>query len=499
MGNQVLANLEPKNVLRFFEELCALPHGSGNTAAASNWAVAFAKKRRLRHRRDEAGNVVIWKDASPGYEDHPAVMLRGAMRLNCSFSTKVVDFSFVKDGLKLEVDGDWISARDTSLCADDSIGVAMAMAVLDDDTLPHPPLEAVFTTDAMDLGEVCRLEGTAALDCSGLESRRLISIDPRKEGVLTAGCASGVLCDIIVDLNSAVFGEEGHWTLINGCMFQIGLEGPSGEPSGAEMRKGCANLIRLLAECLQELDCPYLGLYLYGGKQGDAIPIPDSVYVDVWAKNPKEAVTLLMKAEAWAEKKKAACPMDPGFILCWRKWTEWGNWRESSPSCKSLSRAESRRLVSLILDAPSGVIAMDPDQPDRVRTSVNLGSAVIDLLTETFRMSFCVYSSEEEEKERMVRQLQEIASAHGAAFICYGWEYRKDSPLWRTMAEVFKEQYGREPEVETIQTGVPCGVLVGKMPGMDAVSFGPDLDRGRASISSIQRTWTYLTAVLARL
>ena len=146
MEKQVLANLEPKSVLRFFEELCAIPHGSGNTAAASDWAVDFAKTRGLRYRRDEAGNVVIWKDASPGYEDHPAVMLQGHLDMVC-VAEAGVDHDFTKDGLELVVDGDWIRARGTTLGGDDGIAVAMAMAVLDDDAIPHPPLEAVLKVD----------------------------------------------------------------------------------------------------------------------------------------------------------------------------------------------------------------------------------------------------------------------------------------------------------------------------------------------------------------
>lgn len=183
MEKQVLANLEPKSVLRFFEELTRIPHGSGNTAAASDWAEAFARERGLKHRRDELGNVVIWKDASPGYEGHPTVMLQGHLDMVC-VKDSGVEHDFTKDPLDLYVDGDWIKARGTTLGGDDGIAVAMAMAVLDDDSIPHPPLEAVFTVD-----EEVGMPGAVALDCSDLKSRYLLNIDSEAEGVLTAGCA----------------------------------------------------------------------------------------------------------------------------------------------------------------------------------------------------------------------------------------------------------------------------------------------------------------------
>ena len=501
MEKNVLANLEPKNVLRFFEELCNLPHGPGNTAAASGWVVDFAKARGLRCRRDETDSVVVWKDASPGYEDHPAVMLRCCLELNCCFSPKVDVDTFAKDGLKLMVDGDWIKSYGTSLVGDTGVGVAMAMALLDDNALPHPPLEAVFTVNSARYS----LEGTAAdLDCSDLKSRYLISIDPREEGVLTGGCAGGTLCDITVNLDMfdmAASGETDHWTDFDGNYCTITLERIG--PSGGTIHKGYANPIRLLAECLLELDCPHIGLpeHVRQGEQCDIVPL--RVSAALWAQDEKELEILRAKAEAWAEKKKADCPMAENFSLRWEEEEEgWG-------TGFVLSRAEVRRLVSMLLEAPNGVIARSPDLPDQVRSSVNLWITRRLWLDMRFDLSFCVYSSVPEEKERLVRQLRELAEAHGAAFTRYGWEYRQDSPLWRAAAAVFREQYGKEPQVETIHTSREeaireCGILTARIPGLEAVSFGPDLKdihslEERLSAASLRRTWAYLTALLARL
>ena len=256
MEKQVLANLEPKSVLRFFEELCAIPHGSGNTAAASDWAVDFAKTRGLRYRRDEAGNVVIWKDASPGYEDHPAVMLQGHLDMVC-VAEAGVDHDFTKDGLELAVDGDWIRARGTTLGGDDGIAVAMAMAVLDDDAIPHPPLEAVFTVD-----EEIGLLGATALDCSDLKSKYLLNIDSEAEGILTVGCAGGARCDLHIPLPAEA---------ASGDVFTLSVSGLPGGHSGAEIHKNIPNANRVLARCLTSLPGVRL-ISLHGGEQDNAIP-----------------------------------------------------------------------------------------------------------------------------------------------------------------------------------------------------------------------------------
>ena len=182
MDNRVLKDLEPKGVYRFFEEMCRIPRGSGNTRAVSDWAVNFARERGLACRQDSLGNVVIWKAASPGYEDHPTAMIQGHLDMVC-VKDNGVEHDFEKDPLDLYIDGDWVKARGTSLGSDDGIAVAMAMAVLDDDTIPHPPIEAVFTVD-----EEVGMPGATGLDGSDLKSRYLLNVDSEVEKVLTVGC-----------------------------------------------------------------------------------------------------------------------------------------------------------------------------------------------------------------------------------------------------------------------------------------------------------------------
>ena len=190
MENFVLSPLEPKGVFRFVEELARIPHGSGNTAAASAWAMDFARTRGLRCRQDELGSVVIWKPASPGYEGHPAVVLQGHLDMVCVKDAGTAH-DFEKDPLDLVVEGDWVRARGTTLGGDNGIAVAIILALLDDETAVHPPIEAVLTVD-----EEIGLLGANGLDCSDLAGRKLINIDSEDEGVLTVSCAGGSRCDI---------------------------------------------------------------------------------------------------------------------------------------------------------------------------------------------------------------------------------------------------------------------------------------------------------------
>ena len=478
MENRVLANVEPKNVLRFFEELCRIPHGSGNTAAATAWALKFAEDRNLRHRRDELGNVVIWKEASPGYEDHPVVMLQGHLDMVC-VQENGLGHDFARDPLDLYVDGDWVKARGTSLGGDDGIAVAMAMAVLDDDAIPHPPLEAVFTVD-----EEVGMPGAIALDGSDLKSRYLLNIDSEAEGVLTAGCAGGARCDIKVSLPVEA---------ARGRVCTICLEGLSGGHSGTAIHMGFANANKLLGQCLSELEGARL-VSAHGGEQDNAIPNSARAVILVPA---GEEAALKARAEAWAEKARGEWARDPGFAF---------TWTAEDGGANALSLQDSGKVIKLVQDAPNGILAMNPDLPGQVQTSLNLGC--LRLEEGAVRLTFCIRSSVAAEKAQMADNLRALAAANGGSYDQRGdyppWEYKRESALRDVMVRVFRDQYGKDPVVETVHAGLECGILMEKVPGLDAVSLGPDLveihsTRERMSIASLQRTWAYLLAVLKAL
>ena len=473
MENFVLSHLEPESVFRFFEELSRIPRESGHTGAVSAWVEDFAKERGLPCRRDGLGNVIIWKDAAAGYEDHPPVILQGHVDMVC-VKDPGADHDFARDPLRLVLDGDWLRAGGTTLGGDDGAAVAMMLALLDDTAIPHPPIEAVFTVD-----EEIGLLGAAGLDCSDLKGRTLINLDSEAEGVLTVGCAGGARCD----LDKAFSVQE-----TSGIRYTVRVIGGQGGHSGTEIHMGHANANKLLGQCLAGLDGIRLAS-LCGGGQDNVIP--------------KEAEAVFF----------SDAPLDPDLPEA-----VWTAYAETEPALElevsgdvdlqgpALSVEDSRKVLDLILSAPNGVQAMEPDLPGQVRTSLNLG--ILRLEEGKLHLTWSVRSSAAREKEDLIAALKALAEGCGGTFGRRGdypaWEYRSESRLRDVMVRVWRERAGKEPVVETIHAGLECGLLAEKLPGLDAVSIGPDMrdihsPRERLSVSSVRRTWNYLLAVLAQL
>ncbi|MCI9443207.1 MAG: aminoacyl-histidine dipeptidase [Oscillospiraceae bacterium] len=478
MSDFVLGKLKPQGVFRFFEELTRIPHGSGDTAAASDWAVDFAEKRGLRRRRDELGNVVIWKPASPGYENHPAVILQGHLDMVC-VQENGRGHHFERDPLELEIDGDWVKARGTTLGGDNGIAVAVIMALMDDDSIAHPPIEAVFTVD-----EEIGLLGANGLDCSDLEGRKLINLDSEDEGVLTVSCAGGARCDIVREFPL----EEAR-----GAVCALTVSGGQGGHSGMEINKGLANANKLLAQCLKEMGEIRL-ISLSGGLQDNAIPKEAEAVFAAEDPSGLEAVRSRFEAEARAAFGEAEPTLSVSLVTV-------------PPEVRrALSGADSRAAVDLLNEYPNGVQAMSQDIPGLVQTSLNLG--ILRLKDGKLEVSSSVRSSVAAEKDGLCQRLEELAARYGGRYSQRGayppWEYRKDSPLRDTMTRVYERMSGKEMKVEAIHAGLECGLFAGKMDGLDAVSIGPDLrdvhsTREKMSISSVQRTWKYMVEALGEL
>ena len=483
MEQRVLEGLSPQRVFHFFEDLCRIPHGSGDTKAISDYCAAFARERGLRYIQDKSNNIIIFQDGTPGYEDHPTVILQGHMDMVCAKEPDV-EFDFSRDPLRLKTADGFVSASGTTLGGDDGIAVAYALAVLDDPAIPHPPLEAVFTVD-----EEVGLLGAAALDCSVLRGRVLLNMDSETEGVLTVGCAGGLRSDTVLPVCA------GHGC---GICCSLTLSGFSGGHSGADIHLGRGNTNVLLGEILQILTSKYvLQLQsLEGGKQDNAIPTYTRASFLLPAEDRDAARADI---EAWWSKTKARfAQADPNCAI---------SYADSGEVCgTAFSPEDSRKMAELIAALPNGVQAMSRDIPGLVESSMNLG--IVSLQPDSLHLTVSVRSSVNSEKERMREQLADIARQFGADFSCRGeypaWEYRKDSPLRETMVEIFTKQYGKPPVVEAIHAGLECGLFSDKLPGLDCVSFGPDIleihtPRERLPIDSVQRAWAFLLAVLEAL
>lgn len=472
----VLENLEPKRVFGFFEEMCAIPHGSGNTKAVSDWLVAFARDRGLEVHQDRLNNVIIIKEATPGYENAEPVIIQGHIDMVCEKApgcTKDMD----REGLDLAVEGDTVYAKGTTLGGDDGIAVAMAMAVLDAKDLPHPRVEAVFTAD-----EEIGMLGAAELDVSPLKGRRMLNIDSEEEGIFTVSCAGGNMTRCSLPLKRASF---------DGTVLAVKVGGLQGGHSGAEIHKGRGNsnllMGRVLLAVSQETALRLISVN--GGMKDNAIPQETAAVISVEDAEAARRVCTRMDLELKNEYRTT----DPGVFV---SLTQGG---EGLP----MDADTTAKAICLLSCLPNGVQAMSADIAGLVQTSLNLGILTTD--ENTMAASFCVRSSVASQKEMLEDRMRCLTAQLGGTTEVFGdypgWEYRPDSALQELMVEIYTRQYGQAPKIEAIHAGLECGMFSGKLPGLDCVSFGPDLTeihtcREKMHISSVQRVWKFLIEVL---
>ena len=475
----VLDQLEPKKVFRYFEQLCAIPHGSRNTKAISDWCVNFARERGLEWYQDSANNVILIQEATPGYEAAEPVILQGHLDMVCEKEPGCPK-DMEREGLDLAVEGDTVFARGTTLGGDDGIAAAMALAILDDASIPRPRLEVGLTTD-----EEIGMLGAAALDVSPLKGRQLINLDSEAEGVFTVGCAGGSLTKCTLPVTRAPFA---------GTALHLTVSGLTGGHSGAEIHKGRANADMLLGRLLRAMAAA-TELRLVsasGGAKDNAIPVAAEAVAVV---SDADAARTAFAALA-AQLKKEYRVTDPALEA---------SVADAETAELPMDGDPTRRALCLLTCAPNGVQEMSREIEGLVQTSLNLGI----LKTEAGEIStaFCVRSSVASQKDMLHDRLRCLTEALDGTVDISGdypaWEYRPDSALRERMTEVFREQYGREPKIEAIHAGVECGLLCGKLPDLDCVSIGPDLEeihtpRERMSVASVQRVWAFVLEVLKR-
>ncbi len=475
----VLEHLEPENVFHFFEQMCAIPHGSGNTKAISDYLAEFARTRGLEHYQDDLNNVIIIKPATPGYENAPAVIIQGHMDMVCAQAPDCTK-DMEKDGLDLFVDGDTVGAVGTTLGGDDGVAVAMALAILDSDQLSHPRVEAVFTVD-----EETGMYGAFGIDVAPLQGRAMINIDSDVEGVFTVSCAGGNVSCCTVPVERAPF---------EGAALNITVDGLKGGHSGVEINQGRGNASMLLGRVLRAVEkkTNLRIISVRGGEKDNAIPVEACAAVVADNADMVRAVCTDMQ-EALANELRAT---DPGVRVT----------VTDSQYDQPMDQPSTAKIICLLTCAPNGIQAMSAEIPELVQTSLNLGILTCD--RDAVYASFCVRSSVDSQKQMLVDRLESLAAQLGGTLEVAGdypgWEYMPDSPLREKMVEVFTRQYGYPPKVEAIHAGVECGLFAGKIPGLDCVCIGPDLTdihtfRERIHIASLQRTWALVTEVLRQM
>ena len=479
----VLEGKEPEKVFRFFEEIAAIPHGSGNVKQISDYLVEFAKNRNLKYRQDEKLNVIIWKDGTPGYEDADTVILQGHMDM-VAVKTADCDKDMKKEGLELQTDGDFLCAKGTSLGGDNGIAVAYALAVLDSDTIAHPPVEAVFTVD-----EEIGLLGAAYIDTSDLKGRKLLNMDSEDEGVFTVSCAGGATVECILSY---------HRAPTNARIIEIKIDGFTGGHSGVEIDKGRANanciMGRILLNVFQNVGMRIVSVN--GGEKDNAIAKISEAAIAVLPETAEKTKEII--EHTFAEVKEEYQSTDPNAKIQINVMEE--------GLCEAISDMATLSVVVSLATMPNGIQRMNPDMPQMVQTSLNLGILKTDEKTVT--LSYAVRSSKETEKNFLIEKLRAMTEIFGGEIKVSGaypgWEYKADSTLRDTAVKAYESLYGKEPVVEGIHAGLECGMFADKIENLDAISFGPSMKDvhttdEKLSISSTERTWKLLVKILEML
>lgn len=509
----VLSDLEPKSVFSFFEEITKIPHGSGNVEQISDYLVSFAKERNLFCIQDEWKNVIIVKEATPGYEKEPAVILQGHMDM-VAVKKPDCDIDMRTEGLQVAVRGDEIYAEGTSLGGDDGIAVAYSLALLDSHTIKHPRLEVIITVD-----EEVGMDGARVIDLSMLTGNRMINLDSEDEGIFLTSCAGGARVKCRLSLSA----EEAE-----GAVYKVTVGGLLGGHSGGEIHKERGNSNCLFGRMLKRV-CDRIPIRLCevkGGLADNAIPRETTGLLLVKEKDCAVFTEILSDLEN--EIKGELVTRDPGFYI---KSEAVG---EMAYSCadaagqkryRCVSVEDTKRAADFLAAMPNGVQAMSADMPGLVETSLNLG--ILEFNVEEAGTSdgcfmlesedknrdrkavmlaeFSVRSSVESAKHALIDKLYAITGLAGGSNEVTGdypgWAYRKDSPLRDKMVSLYEKMYGVAPKVEAIHAGLECGILGSKIKDLDCVSIGPQMTaihttEETLSISSTRRVWEYLVALL---
>ena len=475
-----LAGLEPANVLRFFEEICAIPHGSGNTKLISDYLVAFAKERNIRYIQDEANNVLLFQDGTCGMENHEPVIIQGHMDMVCE-QDETCPLDMDVDGLDLTHDGKYIFAKGTTLGGDDGIAVAYALALLDDTSIPHPPLEVIITVD-----EEIGMLGAAVIDLSELKGRTLVNVDSEEEGVFTVSCAGGATATINLPVERrAVYGP---------CIRLV-VDGLQGGHSGVEIHMNRANANKVMGEFMSRIQnlMPLCLTSYTGGSKDNAITRSAQANLVAMGTNLERINGI---AEALQAEIREQYNEPEATVQAFDVDALGGN---------ALTTEATAKVIGLLCAAPNGVQAWSKDIEGLVQTSLNMGIAK---LGDTMRITFSVRSSVNNEKVELLGQLEKLAAFYGAEYSVMGeypaWEYKADSKLRDTMVKLYVDMFGKEPEVVAIHAGLECGLLSEKLPGLDCVSIGPQMydihtSREKLEIASVERTWNFLLEILKAL
>lgn len=457
---KILEQLDYKGIFKYFSEISRIPRGSGNEMAVSNYLVEYAKQNQLEHYQDQAYNVIMIKEATPGYENEPAIILQGHMDMICE-KLKDSTHDFTKDAIKLVVDGDYLRADGTTLGADNGVAVAYILAMLSDDTISHPRLEAIITTD-----EEVGMNGALKLDLSKLKGKYLINLDSEEEDCVLTSCAGGMRTNCTLPINRIAD---------TGRKLKLSLGGMQGGHSGTDIHRSRANAPKLLGRLLFDLreENSFALINAMGGFKDNVIPreaeaellIPgQGKELEEAVKKIRDAITKLMsgyKQEMSGSEPQLKFELED----------------QGDGTFEVLHPVSFEKLLFMLVNMPNGVQVMSSHIPGLVESSLNLG--VFKTEEDSAVFVSALRSSIYNYKHYMGNQLNYMISFLGGEYKEYaeypGWEYMPDSPLRERYKQLYKEQTGKDIRVEALHAGLECGIINEKLPGIDSISIGPDL------------------------
>ncbi len=479
-----LGALKPSHLWKHFEKILSIPHCSGNEKALGEYVISFAKSLGLSSKRDKVGNVLVSKPATRGREKAVGVILQGHLDMVCEKNSDTVhDFS--KDPIRSVINKGWVEAQGTTLGADNGIGLAACLAVMEDKSLVHGPLEFLFTVD-----EETGLTGANKIQKGFLKGKRLLNLDSEEEGAFTIGCAGGADSEIALPLS-----RKGR---ASGKLFQLKLFGLRGGHSGLDINQGRGNAIKLLARMLREaLDEVRFDLIsIEGGNKRNAIPREAWAVLSCPPAGKKALSRSFKKTFGKIGGEFRAVEKDMDFSL---KQVQTGT---EFP----LTNKAHSGLLNLILALPHGVMAMHPEMKDLVETSTNL--AIIRTSKSRAGIICSTRSSVAsalEATRSILRSVAELAGARIALYDGYpGWTPDLQSPLLEILRNVYHKNFKKKAEVLAVHAGLECGIIGEKFPGMDMISFGPTMKNPhspeeRVHIASVEKFWKFLAIALEEL
>lgn len=475
-----LSNIEPQIIWKNFSKLNAVPRPSKKEEKVIAFIKGFGEDLGLETTVDEVGNVIIKKPATPGMENRKSIVLQSHLDMVCQKNNDV-NFDFETEGIKMEIDGDWVKAKGTTLGADNGLGVATIMSVLESSDIPHPALEALFTID-----EETGMTGALGLKPGQLTGEILLNLDTEEDDEIDIGCAGGV--DVTITQNYAVEASKGQ-------IVRIEVKGLQGGHSGMDIHKGFGNaniiLGRILYKGLENQNIQLLSID--GGGLRNAIPREGVAIVSV--RNAQEFIE-----EATALKKdilEEFASVESGLQI---------NIENSTSSDQAISEEDSKKVILTLKALHNGVYRMSPDVANLVEASNNV--ARVELKGGELKILNLTRSSVDSSKYSTAEQLKSVAELAGMNVVFSGsypgWKPLPGSEIVQIMEKIYTEKFNEKPHVVACHAGLECGIIGANYPNMEMVSFGPTI-RGahspdeKANIPSAQKFWSFLKDILANI